>query len=256
MYLRNLIAVLLFVSGVSCAIRGPGKLRSVNPETRLTELTHSEDDSIAIQAAWRLANLTDEQQGDAEDDQPSDRRPDPIKLVSFLDFLEERSHVKPPEWFQQRILGQDDGPLPELTAATLRQEARALFLQRGNETSVIPGDLQERCKAAVKLTACFTPTHCFIALDCEYTGGYDVFCIDRATGKTAWTSKARGCLGVTQLGLSDGRVPFVQLIPHDDRLVIFGQSQTSILYAHALRTDNGKPLFRFCNYREIPVQQQ
>lgn len=252
MLLRNLIAVLLLVSGVSCAIRGPSSFRSANPETRLAELTRSKDDSIAIQAAWRLANLTEAKPDHAEDDEPADRRPDPIKLVSFLDFFEERSGVKPPEWFQQRILGQDDGPPPDLPVATLRQEARALLLRRGNDTTVVPGDLQEKCKDASELTACFTSTYCFVALDCNYTGDYDVFCIDRTTGKTAWASKAEGCWSISRDAARDRRGQLAELVVRDERLVVFGASPTGTLYAHALQSDDGDPLFHFCDYGTCP----
>lgn len=220
-----------------------------------------EDDSAAIQAAWREVTST----VPAEPGQTA-YRPDGQDLSWFLGFFEGRAKVTPPNWWQEVVLdsqaySRDDffrgepksdpyhaaGPVWCPKGASLRQEGHSIIYQTKNDSIIIPVDLLKldaRSMLSRNYSGLFTSKRFFVAVHDDSDYDRKLSCVSRSTGKVLWTSELCG----KYLGMRTGPPPahsWATVVATDDgRVFVFGASEISF-YAHGFRAKDGESLIEF-----------
>jgi hypothetical protein len=226
----------------------------------IDELTLSSYDSLAIQAAWQLVNLTLPEKN-PEDGNPIVFRPDGDKLNWFLGFFQGRGHMRVPKWWKQSLLDArantrsdiwfpdrgdgvgGTGPAPAKVTANPAQS----LITVGTDSAVLPADLVKEHPSGLpaRFSAVFTPKMCYVAIYDDAVYPYAVVCVDRQTARVIWRARGWGSWWY-QIGGSVGNAR-VTLEIQDDRVVVFGVSGLGLIHAEAFRADNGKNIFRFSN---------
>jgi hypothetical protein len=229
-------------------------------QSELSALRRSEDDSIAIQAAWREIALTI-----PEENGPQVYRPDKDKLRWFLGFLEGRGRIDSPKWWAEivadmrahrrsNIFSREWAGNPYHEAGvkfvraphgtTIKKDGNDYLLTIGGDSVKLPDEILEKSddgELSGNFSGYFTPKRCFVAVHNDVGYQHTVACIDRSTGELVWRAKACGCFWGGATGIHESRV---SVTLHEDRVVVFGAAHTGF-YAHAFRAEDGKTIFRF-----------
>jgi hypothetical protein len=229
----------------------------------LADMQVAPQDSIAIQAAWQVVNLTVPVQP-YEGGLEKAYRPDRDKLNRFIGFLEGRTHARIPKWWADSLLdarankrgniyfpsvGGDPPKEPMPAGVTKRNNEFVLAV--GGDSIVVPAKLithlleHKFIPQFERMSGVFTPKSCYVAIYDDAGYPYTVACIDRTAVRVVWKSEGWGSWwGAVQGGVAKSRVS-VEL--QGDRVLVFGVSGIDLIHAEAFRADNGENLWRFSN---------
>ena len=230
----------------------------------LSALQTGQNDSIAVQAAWREVALT------VPEEEPAARiRPDQKKLDWFLGFLEGRTRVKAPAWWAESVHNADANRRNNIHFYSQRSDGSpyhivgldSLFAPRetsistkGESVTIRVGDQEfQISKSLLKkddqghayggLSAAFGKSNCYVAVHGHAGTPFRLYCFDRETGTERWQSGVWGCWW----GNSTGRPHcFVSVTEQNDSVVVFGEAGIGI-HVEAFATQDGANLFRFAS---------
>ncbi len=241
---------------IACLTIGAEDLPRARPST---------DNSVALRTAWdTVADTVPIERGTEQ------YQPDAKALAWFLGFVEGRIRVAPPEWWRKAIrdahaydrdnielLGRlESNPYHRRDAlsfpvnADVENLGDAIVYSVGVEKLAIPEELLLRADGGElfgAVSGSFTDKHLFVAVHHDVPHAHDVACLERATGKVVWRSKACGCLrpSIGGNGNTGRRGTCVSVVPtDDDRVFVFGAAFTGF-YLHGFRAGDGKSLVRF-----------
>jgi hypothetical protein len=232
-------------------------------DTGLPALQTGQNDSIAIQAAWREVALT------VPEDPPSGRiRPDQQKLDWFVGFLEGRALVKAPAWWTAAVHEagahrRDNIYFPSPTRerspynatdlagifaprdTAVSEKAGRLTIQVGDHKIQAPTSILKKSDDGTPyrgISAAFGKTRCYVALHGDIGNPFPLYCFDRETGTESWKSRVWGSWGG---GSGKGHF-WVSVVESNDRVVVFGHSGSRI-HVEAFTAEDGANLFRFAS---------
>ena len=223
------------------------------------------DDSIAIQAAWQEVEST-VPEGELE----QSVRPDQQKLKWFLGFLEQRTHIRAPQWWAEALLDArayrrghvrmgESHEQPYHPAGlegvrspidtSLKREWGRIMLRVGNESVPIPKDLFEHSSTKRGLerfgnvSALTTRQRCYLAIHDDVGYPFDLHCIDRASGTVRWKARVWGTWWGNATGVHEG---WVAVREQNDQIVLFGKTSVGF-YVEAFHAKDGHNALRFSN---------
>lgn len=238
-----------------------GKLFESCNESRLSQLTRYDDDSIATQAAWETVARTIPSKVVVSNKLPPAAR---NKHYWFIGFLEGRNRVTVPEWWQEFVLGTWTQTKPAykdsriqsvrcpIESTVIEKDGR-IFYSSGENSIALPRKLFVGASSVGNVTCEFTDLYCFFAVHGNVGYAHAVGCIDRKTGDLVWESKTCGCYWSPTTGVHKS---CVELLPTDDgRLFVFGSASTGF-YFHGFDASSGKTFVKFSNnfpYKALPT---
>ena len=228
---------------------------------RLSQLKFHENNSIAINSAWKEAmnSLPD-------DDTNSIVPSDPIALNRFVGFAEGRLQIAVPKWWiatlipdasikhkknrKNREPTKDDlvyhnsglNSVSSPVGTSLTHEGDQTKLKIGNESITLPLAISSGLDSyGVGVSGCFTADHCFVCVHDIVGSPHSAWAISRKSGKIEWERRVCGCWYWGTTGHHESRV---SVAIQNGKLVIFGEAGTGF-YLAGLSPESGKVLFEF-----------
>lgn len=236
----------------------------VGPEG-VRKLRASENDSIAIQAAWEEVA-----QRIPDGETTGTLQIDKQKLNGFIGFLEGRSRVSAPDWWKGIVLNtrgwrhngfvgtQSRSEEPDFyhnldrafsrapIGTTVTEDGPRLVLRVGDASIRIPDTFR---KASENLVVLFTPLRCYVVVHPDNTDRpYRFNCFERLSGKNAWNTEVWGTwwrpAGIDLISTGPPSHMWVKIVEEQNRVMVFGYDSV-YFHAEAFRVQDGTNLFRF-----------
>jgi hypothetical protein len=232
---------------------------------QIKRLQLDDNTSLSLRAAWEQVRRTIKvEKGKRQ------VRPNPVTLNWFLGFLEGRLRTGVPDWWRETLLdaraerpGSVFFELPsklryhktafDLYAPgdTFLEELNAdLVLRAGSETCKIPESLLVKLRAnggAHYIATAFSSGVCYFTLHSYLLSPYSLVCLDRASGRSFWTTEVWATGRSRYTGLSAdlaSALHWVSIYCQERRVIVFGGGGHGV-YVEGFDNKDGKVLFRF-----------
>ncbi|HJT36569.1 MAG TPA: hypothetical protein VJ783_31390 [Pirellulales bacterium] len=232
-------------------------------EDAMSELTSDESTTIALKAAWRLAEVR------------CTERPDRLPLVRFLGFVEGRVTAPVPAWWEACLLASrfDDNRARRLLPGRWPDVDERLFerhtIELGDERLTVPSraqpelegdwllwkedhllgriprtmlqreDVNSRDWAAITSNG----ERLYFAIGSDFDGSFGLACLT-LDGKELWRAMGWGT-GPLRGGVSGPWWASCELKIVGNHVIVFGEAYRG-LFIEAFDSRSGAPVFRFC----------
>ena len=238
-------------------------------ESELRRLAISDNDTLAVQAAWELVKLRIKKDSDLGSALLSN------SVSEFAGFLSGRAKILLPVWWSTCLAdGKLDrnkewipGPIPldaykESTVeslkcpqdATLSCDSGTITFSSEGRSSTVPDSILNRDDNGFlwgAISGCFHKDSCILTHHDDGGGSHFIAKVDVKTGETAWRSRARGWMSGGASGLSRSRVSISVLETAGSSLVcVFGLGSGGF-YCHTFDLQNGETKFLFSSAHKI-----
>lgn len=211
---------------------------------RLQSLSNDSDTSIALKASFEL--VADREYG---------VKLSPENQRAFLRILEERTTLRPPDWWSKRLL--DDYPFDDKVEFRYARivdykDEVGLFLDQRKlvipnpEFAYIAETFSVHGRGHYYLAKIDSP-HSYLARCDDPSFGLDLFCVESATGKVVWSTRVwEDWMVHPSVGISGDREQHNAQLEMTDRIiVVWGYGLLGDTYLEAFDRKTGRNLFRF-----------
>ena len=211
-----------------------------NNRRRFERLAKDDDPSIALKALFEL--LADRTDGYAK--LPPDLR------SKFVSILEKKTRLTPPDWWIQGL--QDAFPWMDRKALTyahkVNDEESVIITSDGCQLVLTANQWEKISRSTFfgkQIALKVASAHSYLATFDDVGWGYELNCLDTATGRTVWKSPV-WAEGVDNLGGISGVWSHgAQIEVQDDRVIVWGAG-TGGTYLEAFDALTGECQLRFC----------
>jgi hypothetical protein len=190
-------------------------------------------------------------------------------LRDFASFLKKRIEMALPDWWEASLMCaqwdakqhisvgsgayppyQESGTsfLVPMDTSIDKQGTQAL-LKVGQESQLLPfsaltfaSDGDARMVFGDSISACFTPSKCFIARHRQFADAYVLGCLDRFSGRTQWTCRVFS-EGIANY-FGSGHRHYVTIVAKGERVFVFGGGSCA-LYVEGFKVADGTRVFYF-----------
>ena len=239
----------------------------------LPDLQEHENDSIALQSAWRMVRGS--RNRNSEEGQLANER-----LARFMDNLETRTNASVPGWWKgtlERGMVRVDNsslhhPLNKYASpyhmsgmdgvacprhSQVESSALGISYQTGPNRINLPEELLHEGwdgKLQINISGRFTDNFCYLAIHDDVGCRHEITCLDRTKDRLVWQVDACGCDfgGRAAYGGGGNYFTWICVVPtDDDRILVYGLG-TLGFWVHGFRSTDGTPLFRFSSSHHWP----
>jgi hypothetical protein len=231
-------------------------------EEAILEMQRADSSSIALKAAWRLAELK------------CAERPDRSPLSRFLGFVEARTRAAVPQWWEACLLASrfDQVERFRLRPGGWPEVDERLFpihrVELGDEIITVPPGVEvsyegewlvwkedcaiRRIRRGVMsmegvssewLTVIATPERMYVATGSDIDGAFGLACLTH-DGAEVWRAHGWGT-GNFRGGATGFWWAACEIRLAGENVLVFGKAYES-LFVEAFHSQSGQPLYRFC----------